>query len=164
MSSTDTILGEAHKAVKVDTGGTKVDEPRQSPKVVGLLALSKMRVAQLMEADIGWSRGWRRHSGDQTTRSVKESGWEKVQIPFPQTWPTLGIRVHRLCALVEDAAKDMHVTLGEAEGRTTNLNQRRSVYVGFRPRGYPMTLSNAVLGGSGGRETNALGPGEAVGR
>lgn len=75
--------------------------------------------------------------------------WEKVQIPFPQTWPTLGIGVHRLCALVEDAAKDMHVTLGEAEGRTTNLNQRRSVYVGFRPRGYPMTLPNAVLGGSG---------------
>ena len=72
--------------------------------------------------------------------------WEKVQIPFPQTWPTLRIGVHRTCALVEDAAKDMHVTLDEAEGRTTNLNQRRSVYVGFRPRGYPMTLLNAVQG------------------
>ena len=32
-----------------------------------------------------------------------------------------------LCASVRDSAIDMHVTLGEAGGRTTNLNQRRSV-------------------------------------
>ena len=42
----------------------------------------------------------------------------------------------------------MHVTLSEIEDQATNLNQRRSVYVGFRPCGFPMTLSNAVLGGS----------------
>ena len=36
-------------------------------------------------------------------------------------------------ALVEGDARDMHVSRSEKEDRTTDLNQRRSVYVGFPP-------------------------------